>query len=400
MIKVLWLSGNSALYANRNSSYNGGGWIYTLQKQILCGGNIKLSLAFPWNEDVEDFDTNCTYYGIKKPHLYLFNKTYKEKTIKNRISEILSKTKPDIIHVWGTEEFLGLVCDITDIPVVIHIQGILGPIYNAWLPNGMSWLKLFFLSPKNMYIRAVYKYFVKRETLIMQKCGYFIGRTNWDKSISKFISPKSTYFYCSEMLRSEIYNSPKIWKYKKNRKTRTIISIISSGLYKGADVILKVAKLLNTYSDTFYEWHIYGISTLKDIERITHINSRDVNVMPMGVINASQLIDKIADADLFAHFSYIENSSNAVCEAQLLGIPIVATNVGGMSSLIKNNVDGILAPSNDPYVLSSIINSLVSDEETSMSLGCEGRKVALTRHNPDKITNDILSIYNSIIIKK
>ena len=399
MMNVLWLSGNSAMYANQNS-YNGGGWIYTLQQHIQMSGDVQLSMAFPWNVDFEESGKNCTYYGIKRHRFYLINKKSKENKIKNRLCYIINKVKPDIIHVWGTEEFLGLACEITDIPVVIHLQGILGPIYNAWLPSGLSWLRLYFLSPKYIYIRSIYKYFICREKIMMQKCSYFIGRTDWDKSISKFISPKSQYFYCSEMLRTEIYDSTEIWKYKKNRKSRIIISIISSGIYKGGDVILKVAKLLKKYSDTSYEWHVYGISTLKDFEKIAHINSEEVNVIPKGIINAQQLVEKILDADIFAHFSYIENSSNAVCEAQLLGIPVIATDVGGMSSLINNNVNGVLVPSNDSYIMSSTINSIISDENISMSLGHEGHKIALERHNPDTITNDLLLIYNSIINNK
>lgn len=48
-------------------------------------------------------------------------------------------------------------------------------------------------------------------------------------------------------------------------------------------------------------------------------------------------------------------------EAMSLGVPCVATNVGGNSEIIKNDLTGLLVPSNDDLSLSSAINSFLNN---------------------------------------
>ena len=54
--------------------------------------------------------------------------------------------QPDVIHCWGSELCFGLIAKYTDIPVVMHIQGIINPIYDAYCPAGMSGYSI--LKPK------------------------------------------------------------------------------------------------------------------------------------------------------------------------------------------------------------------------------------------------------------
>ena len=56
-----------------------------------------------------------------------------------RFKRIIEDFDPDIIHVWGSEAQFGLVWKITDIPVILHLQGIINPYFNAFLPANMSW---------------------------------------------------------------------------------------------------------------------------------------------------------------------------------------------------------------------------------------------------------------------
>jgi len=61
--------------------------------------------------------------------------------------------------------------------------------------------------------------------------------------------------------------------------------------------------------------------------------------------------------------SRIESLPTIVKEAFYLKVPVVGTNVGGIPELIKDNVTGLLAPSNDPQKLADAINLLLDDKE-------------------------------------
>ena len=398
-MRILWLSGNPSMYASRNK-YNGGGWVASLQQEIVkrYADSVELAIAFPWVCNMKDKSDDCIYYGIEDIHRIFWNYKHKESKCLRDIKYVVDEFKPDIIQVFGTEEKFGLVTTITDIPVIIHLQGVLSAYKETWLPEGVSWMRHFIHFPKQILTFLALNVFIKREQRIFSNTKFIFGRTEWDKGLASLLASQAQYLYCSEMLRPQIYNSTKVWKINNN-KIKHIVSIISPTVYKGEDVILRTAKVLKTFTDIDFVWDVYGIRQIKYGTLYTHIKPQEVNVYIGGIIDAEQLVNVIVKSDVFVHPSYIENSPNTVCEAQLLGIPVIATNVGGVSSLIQHNENGVLVSANDVYTMASQIKSLLNNTERSEKLGINGRKTALERHNPEKLVTTLMNGYNQIIDK-
>ena len=103
---------------------------------------------------------------------------------------------------------------------------------------------------------------------------------------------------------------------------------------KGPDVVLKTARLLKDNTDYQIEWKWIGGSDedIRDFEKLTKIKAKDVGVRMMGTLSAQQMIDELLSSDMYVHTSYSDNSPNAVCEAQALGVPVIATDAGGVVS--------------------------------------------------------------------
>ena len=397
-MRILWLSGNPSLYTE-SKGYNGGGWISSLQHAIKSSryaSGLTLGIAFLWSDNFKDEEDDCIYYGIKNKRS--LNNKKKEASVKDEISNVISDFMPDIIHVFGTETILGVVTEITEIPVVIHIQGMLNAYREAWMPQGLSWSTYFRWHPMEYIHKKLLDRNCGRELGMYHNCPHFMGRTVWDKGIVELLSPKAKYYYCSEMLRSVIYDSEKIWQRREHSKKK-ILSIISSPVYKGGDVILRVAKLLKKYVDFDFEWMVYGVSNLNDMQKLTGVEAANVNVYVRGIISADQLVDEMTDADVYVHPSYIENSPNTVCEAQVLGVPVIATHVGGVETLIHNNVDGLVVSANDVYTMAIQIKKIIMDSALAIQLGKNGRMEALQRHNPETIVNDLLACYRKMLEK-
>lgn len=396
MIKVLFLAGTPGLLKNTNK-YNGGGWIASLQKEIerSYSDQIKISLAFPNDHNSDESYEGTEYYGIETIKHTFWKYDQKEAKFCERIKEVINAVSPDVILCFGTENGFGLASTLTDIPVVIHLQGILNPYYEAWMPQGLSWRRWLWGNKNAILTWLALKYFKKREMKMFRSCKYFIGRTDWDKNITRLLAPQATYFYCSEMLRPAIYNSEKVWTISDNQK-KHIVSIISGSIYKGGDLILRAAKVLKENASFDFVWEVYGVNDMHAWEMLTHVKHDDVNVCIKGVINANQLIDVICSADVYVHPSYIENSPNTVCEAQLLGAPVIVTDVGGTSTLVKHEETGIVVPANDPYLMAACIVKLVGDKSSTLRLGRNGRNVALERHNPTMIVSELIKIFNDI----
>ena len=392
-MKVLWLAGNPSLYAHAKDQH--GGWIGALQRELLREKDISLAVAFPAETNLKDERDGVKYYGVSDIiHPIIGYKSKLQRHIKH-LSEVINDFRPDIIHVFGSEIAFGLVSACTDIPVAIHLQGILSAIYEAWLPQNLSWRDFIIRNPRTYFGYNALQKSVPREKEILRHCKYLMGRTDWDRSLAGLLAPDATYFHCDEMLRPEIYAASE-WAYH-NAQPIVITSIISNAVYKGSDVILRVASILKRETDLNFLWKVYGVQDFRLAERLTGIRAETVNVVAMGSADVSKLVEELQTAAMFVHPSYIENSSNAICEAQCIGVPVIATHVGGTTTLVDDEKTGIVVPANDPYLTAAQIVRLVNNPELCTTIGQQARLVARERHNPQKIVADIIRIYNSIL---
>ena len=407
-MKVLWFTNTPSLYKISDKGYNGGGWIESLEKLLSTKKNIELAVAFFHNDrEFKVIQGTTVYYPIS-----LYNSVLKK--IKHSIclsksdqseldyfQNIIDDFKPNVIHVFGSERSYGLLSKFTKIPVIIHIQGVLNPYKNAFYAPGISKLDLiksYFFRPLLLlpFLNGIriFNHNAKREVAIMSNTKYYMGRTQWDKDVSQLYAHNSIYFYCSEVLRDAFYLAA-AWT-KPVRKKFVIMSTISKSTYKGFDLILKTAKLLKQYPNFDFEWKVFGVKEYREWERYLGIESKEVDVHLMGVVDSATLIRNMQESNLFVHPSYIDNSPNSICEAQMIGLPVIATNVGGIASLVDNHETGLLVPSNDPYTLASRIVKLKNEPDVAVRMGINARYVALVRHNKEMILNDLLNIYTQL----
>lgn len=406
-MRILWFSVTPSLFNPKSNSHNGGGWIASLEQIMRKEPTINLGIAFHFpNSDFKYKREDVSYYPIPvyQPSKLqrLCRKGSKEAMITHCL-RIIDDFRPDLIQIFGSENDFGLLCQHTDIPIVIHMQGCLPPYHNALFPIGMNKYDFFFTKGLSWHFRWMgirsERSFHKRaeqEIQTIQHCHYFMGRTEWDKRMVSFFNPNATYFHCEEALRDSFLNGTKQWSLPMDKKVR-IISVISNPWYKGVDLILKTANLLKRFTSLDFEWRIYGVKDIRFFEQKYGILASEVNVFVMGTASKDELVDALCASSLYVHPSYIDNSPNSVCEAQLLGVPILATNVGGLSSIIRDGETGILFPANAPYTLASLIKELSADPKRCQKLSNAAIIQATERHNPQKIRETLLNIYHTIL---
>lgn len=109
------------------------------------------------------------------------------------------------------------------------------------------------------------------------------------------------------------------------------------------------------------------------------------------------MIDLMQRADIFVQTSHIENSPNSLCEAMLMGMPIVATFAGGTASMLENNEEGRLVQDGDPYVLAGVIMEIASNFDSAKNMGDKAAARAKIRHNPERICKQLNDVYSMII---
>ncbi|WP_294604739.1 glycosyltransferase [uncultured Bacteroides sp.] len=333
------------------------------------------------------------------------NNTNKEEKVRYYL-KIIEDFKPDLIQIFGSENDFGIICQHTLIPVVIHMQGCIPPYHNALFPVGMSSSDFIFHKGLSLQRRIIgirsepaFHKRAEQEIKTIQNCYFFMGRTEWDKNLINLFNPNAIYFHCEEALRDSFMNNGKRWNLQKSDKVK-IISVISNPWYKGVDLILKTAQLLKRFTDLDFEWQVYGVRDIRFYEHKYKIKATDTNVKIIGTASEERLVNALCSATCYVHPSYIDNSPNSLCEAQVLGLPVLATYVGGITSLVRNGETGILFPANAPYTLAALIKRISTDTELALQLSYKARQQAIERHDPDAIRTKLLEIYKQILDQK
>lgn len=412
-MRILWYTNTSCLY-KQNNVYNGGGWLSSLQALLMKHSDIELGIAFELKgENKKVVEDKVIYYPMSFPGSSLSDKVKgvfcSEKVFVDMerrrfplyeqvLRQPFEDFKPDIIMVFGSEKPFGLVAALTDVPVVLHIQGILNPCLNAFLPPFVSWSE--FLKSANgikdwLRRKMVQKQWLascEREKEIFRRVKNYFGRTDWDYRVCQMMNPQANYQYSSEALRPIFY----LPSERQLPNKLTIVTTISNPLYKGYDLVLKTAEML-TERGIDFTWKCYGNIEPSVVENQLGIKHREVNIKLCGVASSEELHDALCHATAYVHTSYIDNSPNSLCEAQILGCTPIATNVGGIPSLIKNDETGYLIPANDPYQLAFLLEELFFHPDMNLEMGEAAKKVAMDRHNPDAIVNKLLSDLTSLI---
>ena len=412
-MKVLWFTNTPSLAA-KELGFKGltGGWIESLEKRIRNQQQLDLAVAFYWSSDILKKIANDSgaYYLIPKNNNRVINifrrigHKIEPETDMKYFLQIIEDFKPDLIHIFGTEGPFGLVAKYTKIPVVIHIQGNITVCLHKWY-SGISKIDVLkntdiidlILAKNYLNIYETQKKVSAREKMIFDNCKNFMGRTEWDKRLVLCFSNNANYYHCDEILRDEFYGVK--WKPPDNNEKLIIITTIRNNIYKGLENVFETSKILS--SKINFEIQIVGTNNNDKIVRLIEKKYKgklsNCGIVLLGHKTTKEMIELLLNADVFIHPSHIDNSPNSVCEAMLLGMPIISTYAGGIPSLLENRKDGLLVQDGDPFALAGAIIELSQNKLLAVKLGINARIRAIERHNPEKIADEVIGIYRSLL---
>lgn len=328
---------------------------------------------------------------------------------------ILRREQPDVIHVWGTEYPFALAmanaCEQEGMldRMVVSIQGLCSVYawhFAAGLPQrvvrGTSFRD--FLRRDNIY-RQREKYVVRGafETAALQKAKHVIGRTDWDYASVRQINPDARYHFCNETLRKEFYEAQ--WSVDSCKRHTIFVSQGNypiKGLHKALAALVFLKKdypdvrLITTGEDPrggSLQKRLRRSSYAEYLAKTIHAWGLDDNVEFTGMLPAERMKQAYLDAHVALTPSSIENSSNSIGEAMLLGVPVVASYVGGTPNLLDHGVEGYLYPFDAPYMMAEYIRRIFADDTLAATLGANGSIRAQKRHDAVRNLSDLTEIY-------
>ena len=402
-LRVLWIAQSCSLQDDEENPGLTGRMERILTR--YCGDRIRLAVAYMADGIHESkFTQNDIVYYAADSNLGVGLDDQEWERGKTELLRIIDDFHPDIIQCFGSEWPYGLIAENVDIPVVIHMMGFLNIYFlSIHMANRFPTRKIGKRQRlKKLLLREQPRESVENrcqrfERRVMSSNKYFFGRTKWDRNIVRYYSPDSRYYHVPEMIKPYIYNASGQWKYHYQNRIR-IFSLSSADDRKGNEIILRTAEILKNVLNLKVDWKIAGHKdSLFRFEQRTGIRHEDVGIDLIGMIGSKEIVEELKAADLCVHPSIMDNSPHSICEAQLVGCPVIASNVGGVPDLISDGETGFLYPYNEPHTLAFMIADLYQDEEQLTKISDNEVRMAKTRHDPEVIAKSMLHSYEKVI---
>ncbi len=105
----------------------------------------------------------------------------------------------------------------------------------------------------------------------------------------------------------------------------------------------------------------------------------------------------LSQTDIFVLPSRWEGLPLAIIEAMMAGLPVVASNVGGISELIEDGVNGFLIPPRDAVRFTKALQILIEDETLRKKMGEAGREKAMKNFTLDKMLSKTMEVYCELL---
>lgn len=420
-IRVLWLCNAIIPQVSEKLNVNtgtGGGWLNQLSDIFDKRDDIELCIVAPFLQGDElahiTFGNKSEFYGFPKkihePWIY-------DDSVEGVFARILAEFKPDLVHIFGTEfpHTLSMVRAFNNPDkTIIHVQGIISAIskhYTAFLPEKVVKRYSFRDFIKRDNIEKQQDKFALRgeyEIEAIKKVRQVFHRTEWDEAVIKGINPEACLHYAQEMMRGSFYSGT--WNYEDCEKYSIFISQgnyplkglhimlealrsvkeLYSGvkLYIAGDDILTVGSFKEKIRESYYS---------KYIRRLIIEWNLTENVEFTGPLSEEKMKQRYIKSNVFVSASSIENSSNSVAEAMLLGVPIVSSFVGGCTSLIEHGVNGLLYQADAPYMLAYYICEVFQNKDFAKSIGKKEVEKARMLYDKELIVENILQTYKEML---
>lgn len=104
----------------------------------------------------------------------------------------------------------------------------------------------------------------------------------------------------------------------------------------------------------------------------------------------------LAHADVFVLPSRYEELGSVLVEAMHSGLPIVASDTGGIPDAISHGVNGLLVPPGDPAAVARAVDLLLRDRDLARGLGDRAREKAAA-YDWEVLADQVLDVYRSVL---
>ena len=291
---------------------------------------------------------------------------------KDKFNEIISGFQPDLIFIDRGSNFAKLAIK-TGIPILFHVRG------DYW--SEIRWAR------ETIYKGPVRRFALWYRDRITQKCfeksKIIIPICNYLKKIVDDRYPDKSFVMYQGI-------DPEEWKPQKGMKLRhpCVGLLQSASIWGKTKEMLTLESVIKSNPEITFYWAGGGLYQ----EPILSVLDKYENFIWLDSLEYPDKVrEYLSEIDVYALITGIDMSPLTLQEAQLMKRPVIATDVGGVSELMQDNVTGFLVKKGDSEAISEKISFLLNDKQKSIEMGEAGRKFVEENFNWKVIASKFMS---------
>jgi len=185
---------------------------------------------------------------------------------------------------------------------------------------------------------------------------------------------------------------------------KKIITVARLVEFKGIEYCIKAIKIVNEKTEINFRYTIIGDGPLKyQLEALVNdLNLTDV-IEILGSKDQAEIKEYLSSADLFLLTGIMssdgrqENQGLVIQEAQAMELPVIVSNIGGVSEGVIDGKTGFLVEPKNIQQISDKILLLLTDDNLRIQMGKRGRMYVVDKYSIENITKSLINSYNQII---
>jgi glycosyltransferase involved in cell wall biosynthesis len=410
-MRVLWLTLRT--FSNKEDVITGG-WLSSLAKGLIENCNIELANISTGNVKnlIRQDYGSIRQWIVPATTRINHNGLPLRKGLVSQIINVVNEFAPDLVHVWGTESFWGLLTarGLINRTSLLEIQGLkfaIAKVYHGGLSlsEQMACIGLKEIAKRSILFQkksSLVKWGLLEKEII-SKHRYIVTQTQWAESQVMAINSNCMIFHNDRMLRDAFLTS-KPWI--SSGESIIFCSASYPAPFKGLHTAIRSLALLKRKGFLDIQLRIAGDlqhNGLRQDGYIRWLNNEIIklgieqNVLWLGAITAERIVDEMRKASVMLLPTFMENCSNAMQEAMMVGIPLVVSFTGGLPSLADDETSVLFFPPDDEYMCAYQLERILTNKDLAMNLSQEARKNARVRNNPLRIITNQMEIYHRVL---
>jgi glycosyltransferase involved in cell wall biosynthesis len=243
---------------------------------------------------------------------------------------------------------------------------------------------------------------VKIKRFVLKHADAIVVNSSATLAVCRELYPRDDYIICPTGADTNIFK--KLERYGQNPKRFEVLFVGRVVEQKGVMYLCQAMRLLNQSGSSARLTLIGDGDAMPKIrEFIKHHNLESV-IEIKGWVQQKDLPPYYAQADVFVGPSieddngWKEGFGTVFAEASAMGLPIIATDTGGISDVIKDGVNGLLVPQKNAQAIASTISQLEANPKLLKSLGEKGPGFIEKNYSINVTTNKYRKIFGGLIL--